>query len=249
MQGKKNFGLLLKHCLKESWRGVIIGNASFVVGFILLSLFIRVVSGEFLLSRIGTIVIVSMATIVYALLFVGICFVIVSVVKLFYQKLFTDEGYLTFTLPVSIDELLLSRLLTNIIWGAVTTVAFVTGVSLGLFIMGESSVYLMTIDMLTTLTGRDVVIIISYAFSAFVGYVLFLVEILLALALANSVIKENKKTSKGVMAFVFIIIISVIMGIVESVLSLVPFGVAINTNGETIFAFGFKGGVRNVGHH
>ncbi len=40
--------------------------------------------------------------------------------KQFYQKKFTDEGYLTFTLPVTSHQILLSSILNSIIWNVIS---------------------------------------------------------------------------------------------------------------------------------
>ena len=45
----------------------------------------------------------------------------------FYRNMLGDEGYLTFTLPVSVDQLILSRLLTAMTW------QILTGLVVGLF--------------------------------------------------------------------------------------------------------------------
>ncbi len=46
----------------------------------------------------------------------------------FYKNFFSDEGYLTFTLPVKRSKLLLSKLLNNLIWSSLTTAVLMVGV-------------------------------------------------------------------------------------------------------------------------
>ena len=46
----------------------------------------------------------------------------------YYKNLVTDEGYLTFTLPVTADQILLSKLANSLIWS--TVIAFATVLSL-----------------------------------------------------------------------------------------------------------------------
>ena len=69
--------------------------------------------------------------IIYA---VAICSSIIGIFVYvdFYKSLCTDQGYLTFTLPVSSTSLLNSKLLNSIIWGAIS---FVT-ICVCIFIMG-----------------------------------------------------------------------------------------------------------------
>lgn len=49
----------------------------------------------------------------------------------FYKNFLTDEGYLMFTLPVSVHELLWSKLLVATLWSCLTTLLVFVGISLG----------------------------------------------------------------------------------------------------------------------
>jgi hypothetical protein len=79
---------------------------------------------------------------VFSLLMIGffimliVCSVSVFVlmVRRFYTSFFTDEGYLTFTLPVTVDCHLLTKTLSMIIWSAISAV--VTALAVGAFILG-----------------------------------------------------------------------------------------------------------------
>lgn len=60
-------------------------------------------------------------------------FLISSVIILylrFYRSKFTDEGYLTFTLPVTIHQILLSSILNLLIWEVIISVVFMLSVVL-----------------------------------------------------------------------------------------------------------------------
>ena len=52
---------------------------------------------------------------VLSLIFCGIG-TLVLMIRRFYQNLLTDEGYLMFTLPVSVHELVISKLITAVVW-------------------------------------------------------------------------------------------------------------------------------------
>lgn len=63
---------------------------------------------------------------------------LVMIIQRFYKNLFTDEGYLMFSLPVKTWELVLSKLLVGLMWSAVCTLMFVVSffiLSLGSFSM------------------------------------------------------------------------------------------------------------------
>ena len=77
----------------------------------------------------------------FILMIVSSVAVFVLMVRRFYTSFFTDEGYLTFTLPVTVDCLLLTKTLSMIIWSAVSGVVIV--LATGSFFLG---VYLMVPD-------------------------------------------------------------------------------------------------------
>lgn len=88
-------------------------------------------------------IILGISFTLYFVLIVGICVMtLVMIIQRFYKNLFTDEGYLMFSLPVKTWELVLSKLLVGLIWSAVCTVMiFLTFLifSLGYFSMMELS--------------------------------------------------------------------------------------------------------------
>lgn len=71
------------------------------------------------------------------LYFAVIAFIIVTAILLlvrYYKNFFTDEGYLTFTLPVSRTKLYLSKLVNEIIWNAATGAVIILSVIIILLI-------------------------------------------------------------------------------------------------------------------
>lgn len=88
-------------------------------------------------------IILGISFTLYFVLIVGICVMtLVMIIQRFYKNLFTDEGYLMFSLPVKTWELVLSKLLVGMIWSAVCTVMIVLTFfifSLGAFSMMELS--------------------------------------------------------------------------------------------------------------
>ena len=66
----------------------------------------------------------------FLLLCASILTMMVLIVVNFYKTLITDEGYLTFTLPVSPTKILLSKVLNGIIWNTIMLVIFGLGLAL-----------------------------------------------------------------------------------------------------------------------
>lgn len=90
----------------------------------------------------------AMLSILSILLTIGIYFGLLaytvgSVIVLyyrFYKNKFTDEGYLTFTLPVNTHQILLSTMLNNLIWTTITSLVLFASIGLILlpiFLMDE----------------------------------------------------------------------------------------------------------------
>lgn len=95
-------------------------NASFSVNFFQFSLFSfengsSTTSGDFLFAIVFGSYIVSIIAI-------GIVSMVMVVLR-FYSSLLGDEGYLTHTLPVSTNQLLLSRLIVHFIWNLISILA------------------------------------------------------------------------------------------------------------------------------
>lgn len=64
----------------------------------------------------------------YFLLIASVLAVTVMLVYRFYVSFFTDEGYLTFTLPLTIDQHLWIKLLSMLIWNTLSVVVALVGV-------------------------------------------------------------------------------------------------------------------------
>lgn len=76
----------------------------------------------------GILIFVFITSVIAALVLSG-----VIMVYRFYKNLMTDEGYLTFTLPVSTHAILLSKLLTAVIWSVATALCALASVFLATF--------------------------------------------------------------------------------------------------------------------
>ncbi len=88
-------------------------------------------------------IILGISFTLYFILIVGISVMtLVMIIQRFYKNLFTDEGYLMFSLPVKTWELVLSKLRVGMSWSAVCTIMIVLTFfifSLGYFSMMELS--------------------------------------------------------------------------------------------------------------
>ncbi len=104
--------LLLKHEIKRN-----IGTISILCGinillYVILGIMVNCYSDAFIYQQLLGLVIgglfgVSLSTMI---------FIIISIVKSFNNQLFSNEGYLTFVLPISLDKILISKYIINLLW-------------------------------------------------------------------------------------------------------------------------------------
>lgn len=144
-------GKLLKHEFRGSKRSVgLIVLCAFlasIIGFGLLVLcghpkLLPSLQGE-VMGIVGDIIEIPLTIITilaYIFGFASVVFVLIFVLIRYYKSLFTDEGYLMFTLPVTAHELLWSKIISGAVW---LVLAMLSAVSAFVSLMGASYVVLM----------------------------------------------------------------------------------------------------------
>lgn len=129
-------GKLLKYDFRSLARiilpATLLAAATTVLGAGALKLIISVIAeGES--SFVRSAVTVGLTLVVIASVLAIIAYSVVSAIFIyarFYKNFFTDEGYLTFTLPVKTHTLLLSKLISYIVWGLICMVAVVAFIAI-----------------------------------------------------------------------------------------------------------------------
>lgn len=142
----------------------------------------------------------------------------------FYKNKFTDEGYLTFTLPVTSHQILLSSLVNLLIWSVITTLVAVATVVLAVVIgTGKNEVFnqnawnifrslLVDVWSVEELEGYSVLNLINTVVSAVSGVVIMVTSITLGAVVA--------KKHKVLAAFGFYYAINMVISIVSSMASI-----------------------------
>lgn len=76
---------------------------------------------------------------IYIITLIGVwfCSVGMAVIR-FYKNMVTDEGYLTFTLPAKVEQLVGAKLIVALVWQVITIAALVLSVS-SMFLFGKVS--------------------------------------------------------------------------------------------------------------
>lgn len=96
--------------------GLDFSNPADVIAFIVVMTFVILIIGFFVMMMVCAVA------------------VFVLMVRRFYTSFFTDEGYLTFTLPVTVDCHLAAKTVSMIIWSAINSLAIMLAV--GAFVLG-----------------------------------------------------------------------------------------------------------------
>ncbi len=116
------FKKLLKYDLKAIarlwWIGAVISVAAAVAGALLFRFAISVLDGgtdSVFLQLLSILALIVGLLSVFAVL-LSYVFTIILIFTRFYKHFFTDEGYLTFTLPVKRSTLFLSKTVSAVIW-------------------------------------------------------------------------------------------------------------------------------------
>lgn len=112
---------LLKHEFKQSYQEFTI----VFVAMILMSVIIGFLE-KLWLSFFSSLMIIAL----YGLLIIVGVILVINVVTSFNRKIFGREGYLTLTLPLSIDKILISKIIVNFFWIILIGLSFIISVSI-----------------------------------------------------------------------------------------------------------------------
>lgn len=169
-----------------------------------------------------------MGILLSVLLLAGVIFAVVAYVTAvwillihrFYKQLFTDEGYLTFTLPVTAHQILLSKILNIVIWTLISgIVAFLSGLLILAPLLGYADEYITysTIqEVFQELTGvfGDGYMVMQ-VFSALSSAVYSLVLPLVSITIGALVAKKHKILAAFGIYFGINMVISTLTGVLS----------------------------------
>lgn len=126
--------------------------------------------------------IVVLFTVIVAIAIISSLFVaFFLVMQRFYRSILSDEGYLTFTLPVSTTNIMWSKLITGFVWILVSTVVVVLSVLI-LVLIGSAESGIVNMDAI-----REISLFFSTVFGNWRGaYTLGVFEALLCLIIGSA---------------------------------------------------------------
>ena len=122
---------MLSKSIRYEWRASVRGMLPLYLAMALLAVMSNFAQ-KYLDAGSDIKIINTLSVITMMLFFVGLFVIsisgIVLTVQRFYRSFFSDEGYLTMTLPLSTHKLILSRLIVSVIWYALSFFACVLSV-------------------------------------------------------------------------------------------------------------------------
>lgn len=139
----------------------------------------------------------------FAAIFAAVIIALVIILRRYYKNLFSDEGYLTFTLPVEPSQLLFSKTLLGYFWLLIATIASCLGFIVFLGTVSAKDTFFdftFTRDILsslgysyTTLTKTPIAVaVIEIVLSVLVALARTLLSMYLAITVGAIVAKKHK---------------------------------------------------------
>lgn len=158
---------------------------------------------------------------IYSLLGVGVLAVTIIILVDFYKNLGTDEGYLTFTLPVKSRDIIWSKVINCAIWSIITGVATIISVVVILVcfstangdLIGDLSLIFTDVDfgISTASVVWFFIILILFSIATFFNSILLYFD---AIFFGTVIAKKNK----GLSAFLSVVVVNMIYGTVASII-------------------------------
>lgn len=245
MQDKNRFGLLLKHAIKETWKGILIACIAIFVSYLLQAGFV-LIFGLSMLENYALFIIYAIFVMFAEIINIaGFVVLLYYIFKTINQKMFTNEGYLTFTLPVTTDELILSRIVTNLIYIVVVLIVTILGnVTVSLALAAReiaealaNGTSIIDSNALVPASNVNPLYYIGQYLDYFLNIVFYLVTFIMSLAIVHS---SSSGKSRKFVAFVLFIGILIGVSIVQSLLALIPCGFGLTSENIIKFGIGFK---------
>ena len=213
-------GKVLKHEFKNSYFDITIVNGSLILAGVLNAMLIR--------TRLSLLYSLS-STALAGLIIASFVILLMNIVNSFNKKMFSSEGYLTFTLPVSVDNLLIGKLIVNMVWYLFTT--FAIALSISLFIYSAISAgfpeLLELLSKIFVIDENFILILMISIMRMAIELLSFLILVLFTLAILNAgKIRKNKKLA----GFGIFFGLSIAVNWIKYLLPVIPYTLAYDGN-------------------
>lgn len=220
--------VLFKHELKNHFWEIVILSSINILICVLFGIYLRFFDSDNIVSTL----ILGGLTMSFIGVFIatGIVF-IVSVIKSFNTKLFTNEGYLTFVLPVSLDKLLIVKYLVNLLWVIIIGLSYIIGILI-LFLLlidvDTREVLKFLLDTVKICINSPLMCILIIIEN--LTYVIFYFSVLFfVLAILNC---GKIKKGKFILGIALYMVITRVINFISTILSLVSLSIVIDETGK-----------------
>ena len=130
-------GTLLKHEFKNTWMVMTLTCAVTIVLGIVGGLFFRIVASPELIEKDFSVIFITLGITGVIILLTSLNMVTtIYLVVHYYKNLYTSQGYLTFTLPATITEVVSSRIIVACIWSMAFSLSMGLCILFGTLIIG-----------------------------------------------------------------------------------------------------------------
>lgn len=188
------FGKLLKYDFLESFYSILLING------ILLAL--MAISKAIINSNLSVMsLILALAIPVGYLL--SLVFLTITIIRLLYNRIFTPDGYLTFALPVSLDAILISKILVSSIYVILSSFVIVVWAVLISEIMNIADIA----ELIRLSMNEALFFVVVWGISGVVGVLSMSALVLLILAILHIGAITRFRTLCGIALFMFFMII------------------------------------------
>lgn len=168
---------------------------------------------------------------------ISACFISLFILmQRYYKNLFSDEGYLTFTLPVKTGSIILSKLFTAVIWSVIITICTIIGVMIFVLfgtsasfinnevVDGFSQVFKQIFEFYFTGSAVQIIYLIELLISIIVSLFTNILLMYLAITIGCQIAKKHKVLASIGMYFVISSVVSVLSTIIQVITTTTLYG-------------------------
>ena len=214
-------GKLLKHEFLNSWLEItIICGVSIV-----LSIFTGAAMALESSVLLGLLILA-----IAALYIVAGIILLINIIKSFNNKIFGDEGYLTLTLPTSIDSILISKIIVNFIWMILVSASLIIGIILMVSI-GSRSMLINEISEISRFVFNNIGAFALLLLNILIQGLFAIVLLIFVLSLLNI---GKIKRAKFLIGIIIYYLISTLMTWLGSLVLIVPFEITMGYEGKLV---------------
>lgn len=226
----------LKYEFKNNWKDFLLSYILILFSFIVLSLFILIVKDQTDFSSFMVKLYSSLILLVIISIFTSLILFIINIVRSFYTQIFTDEGYLTLSIPKSSHCLLLSKIISNLVWFIIYSITICIGLLL-VFVTLNSAVNSLFEDIMYMVNEvKDIFPAIPFAIiGSFISLIFNFTILLLSFVLLNIGKIKKGKIFAGIIIY---LVINYVVYIGFDFLDGISFGIAITNEAKLAFMTG-----------